>query len=437
MSPFMRAAIREILSESLTVTNPRGPVTTIEGGGDAYAFDLALSYGHGNGVAGELPPHAEFDDWWFSPTAGADIATRSQVREWPVLIPLRRIGLVVRIDSADVVEGSPGGVQYFFTVTVDGEETDCEVYISGGAISDITLSSEIDLLVAPTSKIGLKAQPGNNYASGYLRCEARIYGIEDTDTGPLIIPELTIQWETAQRDDLAPIELDGANVAVWPNQTPLGDVFDLVPDEDADPLTYVAADPDDGLPYVAGDAVLKRILRTRTPSTAYWDPVDGFRYAPFHIFLAVRMTSSGTPQFRTTLLSFNNPNRLQFFLPLLASFNLFSQFGEDSSTNIATDGDFTPFLSNLWLNLEIAWDGATLSLVRNGSTIALLNAANMTTAGLPAVLGNIITLGNPTTPDIIEPVNGRYRGLFNYKRELTAGEIAKQRAYMAATYPPT
>lgn len=436
MSPLYRAAVREITSSTLTVTNPRGPVANIEGGGTAHALDIALSYGHGQSTAQELPPHAEDDKWWFSPTAGADIATRGQVREWPVLKPLRRIGLVVRIDSANINAGI-GGTQYFFTVTVDGEETDCEVSIGTGAASNVTLMSEVDLLVSPTSKIGLKGEPDGEYTDGTLRCEARVYGFEDTDTGPLLIPDLTIQWETARRADLAPIELDGSNVAVWPNQTALGDVFDLVPDEDADPLTYVATDPDDGLPYVAGDAVTKRILRTRTPSTAYWDPVVGFQFAPFHIFMAVRMTSSGAPQFRTTLLSFNNGHRLQFFIPLLASFNLVSQYGEDSSTNIATDGDFTPFLSNLWLNLELIWDGATLALVRNGSTIALLNAANLTTAGLVAVLGNIITMGNPTTPDIVEPVNCRWRGLFNYKRNLTAGEIAKQRAYMAATYPPT
>ena len=158
------------------------------------SFDLALSFGHGNGTTDqELPAAAA---WWMTPTGTADDAQPDQVREWVTNRALHFVALLVFVDASNFTGDGPPTL----IVTVDGADTGVTIPLPFGTDADgrtFTVSAALE--VPANSKLGVRFNGGGLGAGSFWRAEARLIGAGSAiPLPPPVLPGLGLiaQWET-------------------------------------------------------------------------------------------------------------------------------------------------------------------------------------------------------------------------------------------------
>jgi hypothetical protein len=193
-----------------------GPI----GGGES--FDLALSFGHGNGTTDqELPATAS---WWMTPTGTADDAQPNQVREWVTNRALRFVALLVFVDDANF----SGDEAPSLVVTVDGVDTAVTIPLPAGTDATgrtFTVSEALD--VPADSKLGVKFDGDGLSTTSSCRMEVRLVGSGSAiPLPPPVLPGLGLlaQWETDP--SISTITLVAGGISQITDAS--GNAFDLV-----------------------------------------------------------------------------------------------------------------------------------------------------------------------------------------------------------------
>lgn len=151
--------------------NNIGNVTVVINGNN-YSLDIPLAFGQGAPGTDDVIPDDDdaAESFWLMPSTDADHATPDQVREWPVTDNHDRVGLVVRVDAANMI-----GDTAQLIVTKNGVDTAVAVTIPMGATANVTLSDERGLTLVPGDRVGVRFAPGDDLEGACtLRCEARL-----------------------------------------------------------------------------------------------------------------------------------------------------------------------------------------------------------------------------------------------------------------------
>jgi hypothetical protein len=216
-------------------------------------FDLFTSYGHGvPGIDDLLPVTESGYELWQTPTGIADLAEINQVREWVTLTALANVGIIARIDAAQM--NILGGGVASLVVTVDGADTGVSFVIPAGTTSNTTFQASGAAPIPAGHKLGLAFRSTGAVDTGSaLRGEFRLLGSAKPLPAPLPLapPAGMVLWLEADKG----VTVAGADVTAWADQS--GNAFD------AGPLTaggtralqFVAAALN-GLPGLQGTADL-------------------------------------------------------------------------------------------------------------------------------------------------------------------------------------